>query len=104
MPDWPVIAQLDEQALERELLGSPGGPAAFAPPDYGQIHVECLRQDGFDLGCRFQLNHGRPVRSSTKLGFFVCADGAAIFGSLDQFGVGTNTKSKRASFMRNIPK
>ena len=29
--DWPVIAQLDEQALERELLGSPGGPAAFAP-------------------------------------------------------------------------
>ena len=38
--DWPAIAQFDKQALERELLNSSGKPAAFAPPDYGQIHEE----------------------------------------------------------------
>ena len=96
MPDWPVIAQLDEQALERELLGSPGGPAAFAPPDYGQIHVECWRQDGFDLGYRFQLTHVRPARSNAEPGFLGCADGEVIFGSLDQFVVGTNTLPEMA--------
>lgn len=46
--DWPAIAQLDEQALERELLGTPGGPVAFTPPDYGQVHLE-LRGKGVTL-------------------------------------------------------
>ncbi len=56
--DWPAIAGLDEQALERQLLGPPSGPVAFAQPDYGQIHVE-LRGKGVTLMLLWQEYCGK---------------------------------------------
>ncbi|MDH6186898.1 IS21 family transposase [Polaromonas sp. CG_23.6] len=46
--DWPAIAAMDEGALERQLLGPARSPVVYAPPDYGQVHVE-LRGKGVTL-------------------------------------------------------
>lgn len=46
--DWTTIADLDEAALERRLLGRAAGNDDLVEPDYGHVHIE-LRRKGVTL-------------------------------------------------------
>ena len=63
--DWRAIAELDEAALERRLLGRGGSDDHLVEPDYAHVHVE-LRRKGVTLmllWAEYRAAHPRSRRA-----------------------------------------